>query len=138
MEANDHVALPPHTPYRETEDSELFTLIHEVLRANGMLDDDERREAQRAAYQCFQFVAPYDGGTLPEQALFAKVPCHDLSASGFSYLAWEPPSTSRVVVALGRAPFKFFFARVMHHTLLDEGDAPRYVVGCRFVGRLDS
>ena len=52
----------------------------------------------------------------PTRAIFKQVRCHDLSLSGFSYLADDLPESEQVIVALGSGPFIMMLARVVHHS----------------------
>ena len=127
---------PPDSVYRETTDSELYALIYEVLQGSDTDIIDDRRKGTRTPYDCLQLIATLDEGDSPDQSRFFHVECQDLSCTGFSYLSTDPPRTKRLVVALGKAPFRFFVAEIMHQARVDTGFDSRYLVGCRFVDRL--
>lgn len=118
-----------------TEDSRLYELVHEAL-SHGTRDRVERREGDRGDFACVQLVAPYAGGPLPDQADFCHVDCCDLSTSGFSFVTETAPETDRLVVALGRAPFQFFIAEIVHRKPLVSEARRAYRVGCQFRQRL--
>lgn len=107
-----------------------------MIERNRRDADPEQRGGDRHNYQCLQLIAPVINGKLPDQSQFRRVQCLDLSQSGFSYLASEPPTEENLIVALGSVPFTFLSAQVMHHKPIGRGDVPEYLVGCRFTGRL--
>ena len=126
----------PYTKYVETTDAELYALIHDLLSESDIEDTSERREQPRQPFSAVQLVADLDGGEMPLPEAFHHVRCLDLSGSGFSYVAWEPPQGNRLVVALGKAPFQFFVAEVAYQQQIDDSPQSRYSIGCRFVDRV--
>lgn len=93
------------------------------------------RESRRRSFQFRQQVAPYQGGMLPGKASFREVECQDISATGFSFLCSQLPDFAAVVVALGVAPrHTYLSAQIVSRCALDDGPAPLYRIGCRFVG----
>jgi hypothetical protein len=122
--------------HQETSDANFFSLVHHVLESNRLVTNADRRESDRHEFPCRQFIAPYVGGSLPKQTEFRLVRCQDLSPSGFSFLAAEPPDCEYLVVALGKCPYIFVSAHVVHcATQLIDREEP-FVVGCRFVARI--
>lgn len=94
-----------------------------------------RRESRRRSFQFRQQVAPYQGGMLPGKASFREVECQDISATGFSFLCSQLPDFDAVVVALGVSPrHTYLSAHIVSRCPLDDGPAPLYRIGCRFVG----
>jgi hypothetical protein len=119
-------------------DAELFTALHRAIWQQPKPAARERRVATRRAYDCVQLAAAYDGETLPAPRDFAHVMCHDLSPSGFSYLADVRPQSRYLIVALGRAPFQFFVAQPVNQRWRESDGRRRLLIGCRFVRRLEA
>jgi hypothetical protein len=117
-------------------DVDLFTALHAAIAEQTPAAPTDRRQSERRAYQCAQFLAPFDGARLPLQEEYSRVMCHDLSPSGFSYLADARPGTEQLVAALGRTPFKFFVAQVVNQRLVEHHRQAKILVGCRFVSRV--
>lgn len=93
------------------------------------------RKSRRRSFQFRQQVAPYQGGMLPGKASFREVECQDISPTGFSFLCSQLPDFDAVVVALGVAPrHTYLSAHIVSRCPLDDGPAPLYRIGCRFVG----
>ncbi len=124
-------------PYhQETSDANFFALVHHVLESNRPVTNADRRGNDRHEYACRQFIAPYVGGNLPKQIEFRLVRCQDLSPSGFSFLAAEPPDCEYLVVALGSCPYIFVSAHVVHAAAQLIDGVELFAVGCRFVARI--
>ena len=117
-------------------DSDFFSLVHGLLREQEEAATDERRDHDRRPYTCLQLVAPYVPGKPLPVGDFDKRMFDDLSETGFSYFAPQPPETRQVVVALGVAPFTFFTAEVVNRDLVDGPEGRQYRIGCRITGRL--
>jgi len=118
-------------------DAAFFDMIHSLLDAQSTDENRERRGDRRHPYRHVQLMAPYDGHELPLQADFRPVQCHDLSPNGFSFHAPGPPDFDHIVIALGTVPFTFFSAEVVHVHEAPGGSVPQYLVGCRFVRRIE-
>ncbi len=116
------------------DDARLYSLLHEM--DGEPVSRSERRDGERGDYICQQLVAPYSGGPLPDQAEFRHVECRDLSTTGFSFMSDAVPDTDRLVIALGRVPFRFFIAQVVNHKPEMAGGKPSYRIGCRFCQRV--
>lgn len=94
-----------------------------------------RRMSPRRPFQYRQQVAPYHGGLLPGKASFREVECQDISSTGFSFLSSQLPDFDSIVVALGVAPQQvYLWAHIVSRFPLNDGPAPLYRIGCRFVG----
>lgn len=85
-----------------------------------------------------QRVAPYDGsGTLPDEAAFRDVRCHDLSAGGISFFCAEAPDSQMLVVQLAKGhDVRYMIARVANIVAVGESAEAQFRVGCSFVERL--
>lgn len=98
----------------------------------------ERRIATRRIFDYRQFVAPYQGGSLPGKASFREVECQDISATGFSFLSSQLPDFDSLVVALGVAPHMIYVrALIVNRFQIDDGAAPLYRIGCRFAEQVN-
>ena len=117
-------------------DAALCAEITELLNEQRALLSVDRRSNDRRSYECSQLVAPYNGESLPGQDEFQPERCNDLSSTGFSFLSVQRPATSKVVVALGRVPFLFFVADIVHVQEVDTERGHEYVVGCGFTSRV--
>ncbi|HVX62073.1 MAG TPA: diguanylate cyclase [Pirellulales bacterium] len=109
--------------------------IDEEIRTGKPVD---RRNQPRRPFPTNQFIAPYAEGQMPTREMFRQVPCHDISAGGFSFLSPDPPDFEQFVVALGVPPnVTYLTAKVVHTTVTDSGPVPMFLVGCRFTGRIN-
>jgi len=98
---------------------------------------EQTARATRYRYDTIQFAASYDGG-LPQPAAFKRIRTLDLSSGGLSYFTEEQRAQRSIVVSLGNAPdLCFFVATVEHSRPVYMYGVPGYVVGCRFVNRLE-
>jgi hypothetical protein len=135
---------------------EAYEVAYHVLKASPELMLKESRKESKHPFKVFQSIAPYDGDGVPDESRFSQVLCRDLSQGGFSFVASEEPDYPTLVIALGDPPNQtHMVAEVVHFRqvrLLDgerieivndpEGngddgrEAPLFLVGCRFSGRL--
>lgn len=118
---------------REGDETESAALDTE----SGAADGANRRGAARRSFDFRQFVAPYNGGSLPNKATFREVACQDISATGFSFYSSQLPDFDSLVVALGVAPnLTYMTARIVNRAQVADDPAPMYRIGCRFSGRV--
>lgn len=104
---------------------------------NAVPNGANRRVAARRSFDYRQFVAPYNGGSLPSKATFREVTCQDISATGFSFYSSQLPDFDGLVVALGVAPnLTYMTARIVNRSQVADDPAPMYRIGCRFSGRV--
>lgn len=98
----------------------------------------ELRASPRLAYHYYQLIAPlYTGNRMPPRKEFFPVECNDISAGGISFLYDRRPDFEYLVVALGRPPEETFFtAHVVRVAQEEKEGKTRYLVGCRFTGRV--
>jgi PAS domain S-box-containing protein len=95
------------------------------------------RSSPRRAFKYYQMIAPMFGGQLPARRKFFEVECEDLSAGGMGFYMNRPPDFDTLVVALGRPPEESYLtARVVRVMRADQNGERRYLVGCRFTGRV--
>jgi hypothetical protein len=100
---------------------------------------EERRRHSRFPFRAIQHVAPYVQGQIPPASAFSPVECHDLSCGGLSYYLNQPPLVNDIVLALKiRGEVKYLSAHIVRTIATLTTDGLRYLVGCRFVGRLDA
>ena len=67
-----------------------------------------------------------------------NVECLDISVGGMSFFLDSPPEFKEFVVELGTSQgIRFLKARVARVHKATLGDRGGYVVGCRFIGRVD-
>ena len=97
-----------------------------------------RRGEPRRPFPVRQLIAPYVNGQLPTRGMFVQVLCHDISPGGFSFFDQEPPAYSSLIAALGApsAPI-FLCARILHIRATDSGSQSKFLVACRFTGRVE-
>jgi hypothetical protein len=94
---------------------------------------------QRFVYSAKQYVAPCHDGVLPLADSFEQVRCNDLSSGGVSFLSARAPDYQSVVVSVGTAPHLIFIlAQVQHQHVVPTEEGQQYLVGCRFIERLDN
>jgi PAS domain S-box-containing protein len=98
--------------------------------------EGERRKRPRRVFNFFQRIAPLTGDKLPDRRQFHTVHCQDISSSGFSFLASDPPVHKAYVVALGSPAVTIYLtANIVHVTAVIRDDVTHYLVGCQYVGR---
>lgn len=97
---------------------------------------DDRRKTPRRSFQCWQFIADYDGRNLPPQKDFRLRLCQDISRGGLSFLTEDRPRTLDLVIALGATPFLFFHVRVVRSTRRSELRGHPLQVACQFIKRI--
>jgi hypothetical protein len=124
---------------------------HEMAVAETMAADDaeepppaapsgrERRRHPRLDFFGTQWIAPFSGGSLPEQTSFCEVRCLDISTGGFSFALPEMPSYRSIVVRfqVGGAPM-YLTARIVDCRPYDRAGETNFRVGCEFTGRFAS
>ena len=121
-------------------DAGLYQVVHELLlvREAGTPSDD-RRAGARQPYECRQLISPYrTDGELPDQTTFRPVECSDISPGGLAFCSEHRPDYEKLIVALGKVPFMFLEARVVRVTEDDENHPGKYLIGCRFEGRISN
>jgi PAS domain S-box-containing protein len=127
-------SAPAAEPCPDVEDEELDGMFQPTPTATvGM----QQRRSPRRAYRYRQSIAPVDDSMMPMPKAFFEVECWDISACGLSFLMDRLPDFETLVVALGRAPaLSHFTARVMRVARVEQNEQTRYLVGCRFLGRV--
>ena len=119
------------------EDASFYQLVYQLAGPQTQ-NGDERRERRRHRFPRAQMVAPYIEGRTPVSGDFAAVRFRDISEQGFSYVSSQPPDYDAVLVVLGDPPAATYVTAVVCHcTSAGTQAKPRYVVGCRFTGRIE-
>jgi hypothetical protein len=97
----------------------------------------ERRRHPRLDFFGTQWIAPFSGGALPDDAAFCEVRCLNVSTSGFSFATEEKPDFRSIVVRfqVGSAPM-YLTARIVDCRPHDGAGELRFRLGCEFTGRL--
>lgn len=118
---------------------EILDKIAQRTFGPGDVAIEERRRHTRFAFHATQQVAPYVHGKIPPATAFRPVDCHDISCGGLSYYLNQPPLVNDIVLALTiRGEVKYLSAHIVRTTATLTTDGLKYLVGCRFVGRLDA
>lgn len=94
---------------------------------------------KRYDYDCLQMIYPggdSDGDTWNERGM--EVRCHDIGPQGISFFLNKRPDFGRLVVSLGTAEAPLLMmAEVMYSKAVYIHNDARYLVGCRFTGRVE-
>jgi PAS domain S-box-containing protein len=105
-----------------------------ILSANS---GAERRRSFRRAYRYRQAIAPMTDGVVPTRWEFFEVDCWDISLGGIAFFLDRPPDFQTLVVSLGRPPaLNHFTAQVVRVARMEQHGRMRYLVGCRFLERV--
>lgn len=124
-------------PATDALDASFYRLIHAI---SPQSDDSasDRRSRERHSFPTVQMLAPYIGDRLPERHEFREIHCQNISTSGLAYIADEPPQYNRVVIALSTAlTMKYVAASIVHVRQLEGSERPRWIIGCRFIDRVN-
>lgn len=125
-------------------DADLFTSMWETIRKEReapqereVEGDSDRRYSRRFPFDSFQLAALCDGGAVPSIDRFKSIHCHDLSQGGFSYFSDIRPLSDEFVLLLQRGERKYCLkGRVVHSRPVDQDGRTRFLVGCKFTGRI--
>ncbi|HUY89465.1 MAG TPA: GGDEF domain-containing protein [Pirellulales bacterium] len=130
----------------EQFDAAWFESNRDMLEAvQQQLDEEQRtgapidrRGQPRRPFPTNQFIAPYLNGQIPTRDMFQQVLCHDISSGGFSFLLPQPPRFDSIIVALGMPPnVTYLTGRIVHTSASSPNGQSMYLVGCRFMGRIE-
>jgi hypothetical protein len=105
-------------------------------------ENEVRRQRRSAARRPFRYVqritfANRDPGSFRTRNSM-NVECLDISVGGMSFFLGSPPEFKEFVVELGTSQgIRFLKAQVVRVQEATLGDRSGYVVGCRFIGRVD-
>lgn len=113
-----------------------------VLSATYDLGDDpdaDRRSERRRPFARRLRVAPLDDKTLPGEEAFVTVMSRDISARGLAFYVESPPAAQGFLIELGTGEHEFCLTASVQHVTLDQtSDVRRFLVGCKFTGRVES
>ena len=116
-------------------DTDMSQLTEQATSATA--EAKEHRSSPRHRFPYVQAVGPMIDGKVPPKDNFFSVRCKDLSGGGISIVLDNKPKFDHLVVALGVAPnLSHVTAKVVRVELFDDGGCTRYLVGCRFIGRV--
>jgi hypothetical protein len=97
----------------------------------------ERRSSPRHPYPAAQKIAFCTADSALARDNFFPVQCKDISATGIAFLLDRAPDSETVVVELGRAPrVTKVVCRIVRVSPTEVDGRRKYLVGCRFIGRL--
>jgi hypothetical protein len=99
----------------------------------------DRRRHPRLDFFGTQWIAPFSGGALPDEAAFHEVRCLDISTGGFSFATTESPDYRSIIVRfqVGGAPM-YLTARIVDCRPYDAAADLALRVGCEFMGRFSA
>ena len=83
-------------------------------------------------FDSVQRIAPFVDGKFPDSEMFYPVPCEELSAQGFTFLAPEIPDFDKVLWAPDDESREYASATVLHCRNIGSEASPLYRVSCQF------
>ncbi len=87
----------------------------------------------------YQWIAPCPAGQLPDQSMFYRVQCADLSRTGIAFFSYEPLECEEIIAALGTTDDAVYVkCKVLENLPVADECGPRYHVRCQFVERYDA
>ncbi|WP_347246512.1 PilZ domain-containing protein [Thermogutta sp.] len=99
----------------------------------------QRRRTPRFAFEAIQRIAPVTDNKKPDPGDFFPVRCRDISRGGFSfYLNERPDFTELMALVSDNHKCIYLMAQVVYVRELENHDKGRFLVGCRFLSRLNS
>jgi PAS domain S-box-containing protein len=108
----------------------------ESMLAAALLNAN-RRTFERGQFRSTQRIAPFTSGQIPHPSAFFEVQCHELSAGGFSFFLPHRPKDKKYLVRLGAGEHTILMSvEVRSCRLAEEQGIPQYLVGCKFVERI--
>jgi hypothetical protein len=107
---------------------------------DGQGEAGEESNRRRFAYDCVQSVIPWlpNDTRLPTIDDGVTVRCHDISGQGISFFWPSEPDFEHLIISLGNdQDLLFMAAHVMHFKPIDMHGVTTYLVGCRFIRRMN-
>jgi hypothetical protein len=99
----------------------------------------ELRTSKRRAFPFRQRVAFGKWAGEPPEEAFVDVTFRDVSASGCSFMLTTRPEANQLLVQLGTVNHRVLVeAEVVHSTLHQDEFGATFLIGCRFLRRLES
>jgi hypothetical protein len=100
---------------------------------------EQMRSSPRKTFKCNQRVAPLCSDLPPQKDEYFNVECNDISQGGISFYLKRPPGCERFAVVLGQKPnITTLIGRVASSKEVMHNDERMFLVGCQFVGRIES
>jgi hypothetical protein len=94
--------------------------------------------SQNLHLNMWQYVAQFDGHTIPRPEAFELVHCSGLSSEGFSYFARTPPVFQKVIVAVGSpTDLQFSVAEILRTRTAREEGEQGFLSTCLITHRLE-
>ena len=107
---------------------------------HGQVEAGEDSTRRRFAYDCVQSVLAWHPNDvhLPSISDGITVRCHDISGQGISFFWPSEPDFDHLIISLGNdQDLLFMAAQVMHFKPIDLHGVTTYLVGCRFIRRVN-
>jgi PAS domain S-box-containing protein len=133
-EANERLARSEENAARLQEKLIRISSKYNLSDETGV----ERRSERRLNFPRQQRIAPMENNRLPAADKFFMVEFRNVGAQGCAFFLEAPPTTREYVVELGNGANAIHLtAEVRHATLARTADTQRYLVGCKFTGRVN-
>jgi PAS domain S-box-containing protein len=98
----------------------------------------EARRSSRVGFQYRQRIASMTGEGIPSEDEYFEVKCKDISCGGISFYLDDRPDFKLLMVGLGCPPrLAYISAKVVRVAEETVGGRTRWLVGCRFLGRIE-
>ena len=98
---------------------------------------DDRRLSQRSPFHVWQRLAPFQGEELPRAEQFVQVLCDNVSTGGMGFYWPQKPEFTQICVLLGLPPQVEVIVAQVLHARPDHGPRGEWLVGCRFLERIN-
>ena len=101
-------------------------------------DFSEMRSSPRKDFPCTQRIAPLHGKGLPLPDEYINVDCKDISCGGVAFYLKRPPGGKYFAIELGPRPMNtLMLAQVIYVRAVEHNDQRMYLVGCKFIKRIE-
>ncbi len=108
-----------------------------TFEPTGQSSERDLRSSPRRSYHFRQRIAPIVDSCLPTKKNFIEVECQDISAGGIAFFMTDLPGFKDLVVSLGIPPVQSYFtAKIVRCQKMEDAGRVRYLLGCRFTGRV--
>ncbi len=96
------------------------------------------RSSPRLKYACPQRIAPMHSPLPPLADDYLEVECNDISRGGISFFLKRPPGCQQFAIVLGQKPMQtIMVAQVVYAKEVQHNNQQMYLVGCKFINRLE-
>ncbi|HEY4761383.1 MAG TPA: hypothetical protein VIH42_12450 [Thermoguttaceae bacterium] len=104
----------------------------------AMQSYEDMRSSPRKDFPCTQRIAPMHGKDLPLPDEYINVECKNISCGGIAFYAKRRPGCKHFSVALGQKPaITMLIAQVVHISEVECNNQRMYLVGCKFIDRIE-